>query len=871
MALTNIETTIILDLYDHDTTPTKIKAIALDSKTRYVLASLRNNGNVYDAGQDTSVTLTIIRPDNVGVQITGETRQIVDLAPEGEVTVYGVYAELTQTALAVKGTLRAQFMLTSGDQVLRTEIFAISCGEALDASTDTWAGEYQGYNLDELVQNVNESVAKVDVMEQDVSDLKSGLGDLKEDLNTVFDLRYKTPDAIADNYGIKANGYAVYNTNFHFLKYSVTEGDSVWIKCNEAWNGKAAYIFQDSASVSQSNIDHLIGTPCVNATDGFVTVPQGATWLIIAPPKTETESGVYSATIIEDVQRAKESINDIKNDVFTVDKEITWNNGFISTQGKATSSSASVYAVVRLLCGETVAVGTINKNITIIGATPNDSVAIGESIYPIYVTPNSNEYISYEYTALQDINIVICVLKTNYSLRFYRSIGAVQRQINAAESRIGNENLVGNVPDILYPIEAQLNDLFTASNGTGNNFASGTEIHFYDENKQHIAYWGLGGYSKRVIRYTPSTQAKYVAVHQSNFSRQQIMLNRGIDALDYAPYLRGSVVESLSDKSVNIVDLNSGLLDKICYATKLRYGYATAPLVLLHFSDIHGSATNLKRMIELLDSLGALVDDAICTGDMVNNSFSDGFDWWNVDGAENILLCIGNHDVTDGVDYNNYGGTTPEGAYNTYFAPYIANWNVNHTGTLTYYYKDFSDKKIRLIALDYLLTGDEANSQNTWLQTVLADAQTNDYTVVIIQHCPVSNQRLIDSGFTMLGRTSSQTFPVMYQQSVKTFMDNGGKFACYLTGHTHWDMICYNNDFPDQLCICVSCAITTGRDGDQYRDYNTKAQDAANVVVIDTTTKTVKLIRVGADMDYYLRPRNELAISYETKEIIAQR
>lgn len=175
MALTNIETTIILDLYDHDTTQTKIKAIALDSKTRYVLASLRNNGNVYDAGQDTTVTLTVIRPDNVGVQITGETKQIVDLAPEGEVAVYGVYAELSQAALAVKGTLRAQFMFTSGEQVLRTEIFAINCGEALDASTSEWAGEYQGYNLDELVQNVNESAAKVDAMEDDVSDLKEGL------------------------------------------------------------------------------------------------------------------------------------------------------------------------------------------------------------------------------------------------------------------------------------------------------------------------------------------------------------------------------------------------------------------------------------------------------------------------------------------------------------------------------------------------------------------------------------------------------------------------------------------------------------------------------------------------------------------------
>ena len=112
------------------------------------------------------------------MQITGETRQIVDLAPEGEVTVYGVYAELTQTALAVKGTLRAQFMLTSGDQVLRTEIFAINCGEALDASTSEWAGEYQGYNLDELVQNVNTAVGKVDAMEQDVSELKSGLNGL---------------------------------------------------------------------------------------------------------------------------------------------------------------------------------------------------------------------------------------------------------------------------------------------------------------------------------------------------------------------------------------------------------------------------------------------------------------------------------------------------------------------------------------------------------------------------------------------------------------------------------------------------------------------------------------------------------------------
>lgn len=179
MALTIIERNVQLDVYDHDLTPSTIKAIALDSKTRYVGAEIHNGGQTYDVGQNTGVTLTVIRPDKTGVQVTGSTFQYT--VGEGE-SVYGAYAELTQTALAISGTLKAQFMLTSGDQILRTEIFNINNGVALDAEVSEWAGEYQGYNLDELVQNVNESSAKVDAMEQDVSELKEGLSDLKEDL-----------------------------------------------------------------------------------------------------------------------------------------------------------------------------------------------------------------------------------------------------------------------------------------------------------------------------------------------------------------------------------------------------------------------------------------------------------------------------------------------------------------------------------------------------------------------------------------------------------------------------------------------------------------------------------------------------------------
>jgi len=275
-------------------------------------------------------------------------------------------------------------------------------------------------------------------------------------------------------------------------------------------------------------------------------------------------------------------------------------------------------------------------------------------------------------------------------------------------------------------------------------------------------------------------------------------------------------------------------------------------------------------MVEMGVALGSLIDDVICTGDMVNDKYTDGYAWWgDIDGAENILTCIGNHDVTDGSTYSKYV-ITPEEAYGTYFAPYINHWNVEHTGSLTYYYKDYVPKKIRLIVLDYLLENDAANAQNAWLQATLSGAKTNGYTVVIAQHCPVSSFSKIACNFTMIDSVTPYQYPTIYQQSVQSFIDGGGKFACYIAGHTHFDMLCINPDFPNQICINVTCATTSGRDNDQLRKNNTKSQDAANVVIIDTDSNTIKLIRVGADKDKYLRERNALAVSYSNKSIITE-
>ena len=150
MSLTNLQANITLDVYDYDIDQPSIKAIALDDNTRYVLANIMYRGERYDITSSAAVTLIVIRPDKVGVQVTGAAQAIEG---DGD-TVYGAYAELDQVALAVKGTVLGQFRITSGDQILRTQIFKILNGEALDS--DTWAGDYDGYNLDELVETVNE-------------------------------------------------------------------------------------------------------------------------------------------------------------------------------------------------------------------------------------------------------------------------------------------------------------------------------------------------------------------------------------------------------------------------------------------------------------------------------------------------------------------------------------------------------------------------------------------------------------------------------------------------------------------------------------------------------------------------------------------
>lgn len=318
MALTIIERNVQLDLYDHDLTPSKIKAIALDSKTRYVGAEIHNGGQTYDVGQNTGVTLTIIRPDKTGVQVTGSTFQY--MVGDGE-SVYGAYAELTQTALAVSGTLQAQFMFTSGEQILRSEIFTINNGVALDSTVSEWAGEYQGYNLDELVQNVNESSAKVDAMEQDVTDLKEGL--------TSVSSRFEPLEPIIVNMYdyFWANGRTALSTRIS------TDVDAKNLYLIVSGNEGASVVTVDAASpLTFANLNTTPMAGIIEYSDGvdLISLYVSNGTLTVYPPLKETITGVKIYSLAVGIHLTEAGYKYYANCLYNTDRRYTRKNKAIA-------------------------------------------------------------------------------------------------------------------------------------------------------------------------------------------------------------------------------------------------------------------------------------------------------------------------------------------------------------------------------------------------------------------------------------------------------------------------------------------------------------------------------------------------------------
>ena len=331
----------------------------------------------------------------------------------------------------------------------------------------------------------------------------------------------------------------------------------------------------------------------------------------------------------------------------------------------------------------------------------------------------------------------------------------------------------------------------------------------------------------------------------------------------------------------SILALNPDIQDRLLQANRPLNTSANAylsvakPVTLLHFSDIHGDVTELKRMVDLRASFSSMIDDAICTGDMVEQRYSNGMSWWtSVSGSENILMAIGNHDaLSDPTGFDWTQLATQAQQYSQYFSPYISNWGVTYTADKTYYYKDYSAKKIRLVVLNCMLTGSDDTDQQTWLTSTLASAKTAGLSVVIAVHYMPYNPQKIGCNFSSLDKgVGSDVLALAYLTIVQNFIDAGGEFICYIAGHVHYDIFVKSATYPNQMCICIDAlsAYQSNVYSDTQRTNGTKSQDLANLVTFDTASKAVKISRVGADQDHYLRSKKFMTFKYLTGDIITE-
>ncbi|AVL01284.1 metallophosphoesterase family protein [Pediococcus pentosaceus] len=245
------------------------------------------------------------------------------------------------------------------------------------------------------------------------------------------------------------------------------------------------------------------------------------------------------------------------------------------------------------------------------------------------------------------------------------------------------------------------------------------------------------------------------------------------------------------------------------------------------------------------------------------------------------FILKGNHDgnYNHKVAEMNLTSVITDKEWSQVYDKVVPDYGENRNTGANYFYKDFDDKKIRLIGLDtYDLpetTNDDGSMKyNRFNTSGLQQAQLNwlantalqvpeGTTVVISMHHPIDGTLATSSDVTKVinhdvlmqiindfvaGKSNSisgkvSDVPVNIEYTFK----GAGTIAALLSGHFHTDGNVVKNGIN---FIQTRCSLGSGDNviGDKrIREYiGTPLEDAFDIVTIDTTAKTIDLKRVGA-------------------------
>jgi len=731
---------------------------------------------------------------------------------------------------------------------------------------------------------------EVDAVEDDVTDLKSDINLINEELYAYIELPVKaSPNKWRLN---ESDGLCSTNANYKIIKYVVSAGDIIKIVSDDRFQ------FQNNASVPSSGANNRVGDTTYGVGTYVMEVPTGATYLIMSSPVSDSTASAYNAVFVS------------KNNDFFL-KQL-FQNGEITT-----NEVFNDFIRGDLASGGVVDAGALFRitNKTIHYADVPLCLSVKSGFRFGYMTYNSDgTYISwsgwsiYSYTIASGTYYRLLIARTTDRQAEMADIPTFASAVNISTAFSLNVKNIYEQSEDIVPV---LIDGGPLNHANANTVSPQTVIKIPNGiNALHAIYtgefprnsyiiWGVYGFTADA-EGLDSIQANAFGYTVVNKEITVSANQRSINLLDYitestkcisvAPWVYkedGSrIVLRIADNqpyirihtsyiSENAGTDNTEIVRKLSNARHIKGGSGT-PLTLLHFSDLHADASAMSRILNDANDLN--YDDAICTGDIVANTAEQIASWWN----PSVLTCIGNHDSASYNSSTGYNWTAlsmaDRDAY--YITPFKSGWGITHTNGTSYYYKDYTNQKVRLIVMDGMLytnAGAEATAQTSWLENLLADAITNDLHVLIAIHAPHGGATAEACSFSRYNEGTRPTYgdcntPQAVIDTVAAKITAGLKFIGYLVGHTHQDNVWDAEGDGKQLMYCITCAAVSQTaqwiNSDQNRSVT---EDAYNLVTIDTTNTLVKIIRGGgADIDDHMRTRKAICFDYSTGEKVGE-
>lgn len=343
----------------------------------------------------------------------------------------------------------------------------------------------------------------------------------------------------------------------------------------------------------------------------------------------------------------------------------------------------------------------------------------------------------------------------------------------------------------------------------------------------------------------------------------------------------------MENRKTDIVSLNRDVERFVLQAAATRseivfkkaFGDPYRPLCFVHASDMHNVPSAWDRMVQYINHYSDCISFAVHTGDYCGGSQKLYADMYAGEKCVRpIYNCVGNHDCYAGE--GTWQLNKKEVAHGLLFN-HADEWEATFMDCdcSMSYYKDFPEANVRMIVLDDYY---DIPATREWLRGILADAREKKLAVITAQHeqtdfvtHPASAHFYPYDDFIALNsRPYTDTPPfdargrLLFEDLLVDFIRDGGQFICNLAGHEHIDYFGYTD--AGILNAVVASGTTWDGISDMRHVDGTKAMDCFNVVAVDVNLGLLKLVRIGGNVDHYMRTKTALCYDYVNKKMIAE-